>query len=36
MLVIATVADHALTLFTRDETQGKLAEELGLLVEYAA
>jgi predicted nucleic acid-binding protein len=34
MLIIATVADHALTLFTRDETQGKLAEDLGLLVEY--
>jgi predicted nucleic acid-binding protein len=35
LLIIATAADHGLTLFTRDEKQGKLAEDLGLLVEYA-
>jgi predicted nucleic acid-binding protein len=34
-LIIATAAEHALTLFTRDHEQGKLAEDLGLLVEYA-
>jgi predicted nucleic acid-binding protein len=34
MLIVATAAEHALTLFTRDESQGKLAEDLGLLVEY--
>ena len=36
LLIIANAADHALTLFTRDEKQGKLAEDLGLLVEYAS
>jgi predicted nucleic acid-binding protein len=36
LLIIATAAEHALTLFTRDEKQGKLAEDLGLLVEYAS
>jgi predicted nucleic acid-binding protein len=36
LLIIATAAEHALTLFTHDEKQGKLAEDLGLLVEYAA
>lgn len=35
-LIIATAADHALTLFTRDHKQGKLAEDLGLVVEYAS
>jgi predicted nucleic acid-binding protein len=35
-LIIATAAEHALTLFTADKRQGKLAEDLGLLVEYAA
>ncbi len=34
LLIIATAAEHALTLFTRDEEQGRLAEDLGLLVEY--
>ncbi len=34
LLIIATAAEHALTLFTRDAKQGKLAEDLGLLVEY--
>jgi hypothetical protein len=34
-MIIATAAEHALTLFTADERQGKLAEDLGLLVEYA-
>jgi predicted nucleic acid-binding protein len=35
MTIVATAAEHALTLFTRDQKQGKLAEDLGLLVEYA-
>ena len=34
MMIIATAADHALTLFTLDRAQGQLAEDLGLLVEY--
>jgi predicted nucleic acid-binding protein len=34
MMIVATAAEHALTLFTLDEAQGKLAEDLGLLVEY--
>jgi predicted nucleic acid-binding protein len=34
-LIIATAAEHGLTLFTGDKKQGKLAEDLGLLVEYA-
>jgi predicted nucleic acid-binding protein len=34
MMIIATAADHALTLFTLDTAQGQLAEDLGLLVEY--
>jgi predicted nucleic acid-binding protein len=36
LLIIATAAEHGLTLFTADQKQGKLAEDLGLLVEYAA
>jgi predicted nucleic acid-binding protein len=35
LLIIATAAEQGLTLFTADQKQGKLAEELGLLVEYA-
>jgi predicted nucleic acid-binding protein len=35
LLIIATAADLGLTLFTRDAKQGKLAEDLGLVVEYA-
>jgi predicted nucleic acid-binding protein len=34
LMIIATAADHALTLFTLDKAQGRLAEDLGLLVEY--
>jgi predicted nucleic acid-binding protein len=34
LLIIATAAEHALTLFTADKRQGRLAEDLGLLVEY--
>jgi toxin FitB len=35
-IIIATAAEHRLTLFTHDKRQGKLAEDLGLLVEYPA
>jgi toxin FitB len=35
-LIMATAAEHGLTLYTRDERQAKLAEDLGLLVEYAS
>jgi predicted nucleic acid-binding protein len=34
MIIIATAAEHRLTLFTNDKAQGKLAEDLGVLVEY--
>ena len=36
MLIIATAAEYGHTLYTRDEKQGKLAEDIGLLVEYAS
>ena len=35
-LIIATAAEHGLTLYTRDERQAKLADDLDLLVEYGA
>jgi predicted nucleic acid-binding protein len=35
-IIIATAAEHRLTLFTADTEQGKLAEDLSVRVEYAS
>jgi len=35
-IIIATAAEHRLTLFTADQRQGELAEDLSVRVEYAS